>query len=166
MKKRGLNLPKEKIIKAPANIIKRALAFVMDLIIISFIIYPLENVIKNIIPKTNSYKEAFLLLNNPQYIGILTTISILTAVIAIIYFSILEFKLNQTIGKIIANIYVVSADKELRYWQCLVRNLFLLPFIPFILLWIIDPIYVIFNKENKRFSDILSKTKVIEYYKM
>ena len=54
MPKKGLNLPKERIIKAPANIIKRALAFLMDLIIISFIIYPLENVIKGIIPKTDS----------------------------------------------------------------------------------------------------------------
>lgn len=166
MPKKGLNLPKEKIITAPANLIKRLLAFFIDLILISFIISPLENLIRSIIPKTTTYKETLLALTNTQYSSVLMAVSISIILIAILYFSILEFKINQTVGKMIANLYVVSESKSLRYWQCLVRNLFLLPFLPFVLLWIIDPLYAIFTKENKRFSDVLAKTKVIEYYKM
>jgi uncharacterized RDD family membrane protein YckC len=167
MVKRGLNLPKKRSFKGPANLFKRVLAFILDLFIINLLIYPLASIVRKIVPETTSYMEAYtLLLNNPQYVNILTNISLLIAIIAILYFSILEFKLKQTVGKMVANIYVVSENKELRLWQCFVRNLFLLPFIPFILLWIIDPIYAIFTKENKRFSDVIAKTKVIEYYSM
>ena len=164
--KKKLKLPKQRTFQAPANILKRALAFFFDLMIISFIIYPLESVLRNFIPENASYSEAFAIINNPELIPIITTISIMISIIAVIYFTILEYKFQQTLGKMIAKIYVVSDNKKLLFWQCLVRNLFLLPFIPFILLWVIDPIYILFTKENKRFSDMLAKTNVIENYLM
>ncbi|MFH1642299.1 MAG: RDD family protein [Nanoarchaeota archaeon] len=166
MAKKKLNLPKERIFTGPASLVKRSLAFIIDIILISFIIYPLENILRNIIPNTASYKDAITVLNNPEYLTLITTVSILIAIVAVIYFSFLEYRLGQTVGKILTNIFVISDTKELKYWQCLVRALFLLPFIPFILLWVIDPLYIIFTKGNNRFSDILSKTKVIENYKM
>lgn len=166
MPKKGLNLPKQGLFKAPANLFKRALAFAIDLVIVSFLVYPFERVIRKIVPVTGSYAETYTMLANSENTGLLTTVSILISLAAIAYFSILESKLGQTIGKIALKVYVVSENRELKYWQCLVRNLFLLPFIPFILLWVIDPLYAIFTKDNKRFSDILAKTKVIEYYRM
>ena len=75
-----------------------------------------------------------------------------------------EGLLRQSIGKIFTNIYVVSETKELKLWQLLVRNLFLIPFFPFVLLWIVDPAFMFFTKDNKRLSEILSKTKVVEKY--
>lgn len=157
-----LNLPKEKIVIAPANIIKRILAFAFDLILISFIIYPLESILRSFVPETASYTEALALMSDPANLSLITTVTVAISIIALIYFTVLEYKFSQTIGKTITRLYVVSDYKKLNFWQCLVRNIFLLPFIPFILLWVIDPLYVFFTKENKRFSDVLAKTKVIE----
>ncbi len=52
------------------------------------------------------------------------------------------------------------------YWQLFVRSMFLMPLFPFVLLWFIDPIVMLFTKENQRLSEILSRTKVIEEYKV
>jgi len=166
MPRKKLKLPKQRTFEAPANILKRALAFFFDLIIISFLIYPLENILRTFIPENASYSEVFTMINNPELLPIITTISLMISIIALLYFTLLEYKFQQTLGKMIARIYVVSENKKLLFWQCLVRNLFLLPFIPFILLWIIDPIYIIFTKENKRFSDMIAKTNVVENYIM
>ena len=50
------------------------------------------------------------------------------------------------------------------YWQLFVRSMFLMPLFPFVLLWLIDPIVMLFTKENQRLSEILSRTKVVESY--
>ncbi len=162
MPSRRLNLPKQRKTKVPANIIKRFLAFIADIIIVSFIVSPLETVIRSVIPGSSS---AFNLISTAPT-SLLTAVSIVIAAIAIIYFSVLEYRFGQTIGKMIAGISIVSENRKLTYWQCLIRNLFLLPFIPFVLLWVIDPLYAIFTRENRRFSDIIAKTKAIEYYEV
>ena len=51
-KKRGLNLPKERSFVGPATAFKRVLAFLIDLFIIYFIVgFPLNNLLKNTVPK-------------------------------------------------------------------------------------------------------------------
>jgi len=163
MPKRGLNLPKARTFKTPAPIWKRAAAFILDILILNLVVlFPFQKIFNKIIP-TDNYQDAYTLLtNNPGLASTLTTITIIITILFILYFSILEFKFKQTLGKMFMNIYIVSDLKKLNFWQCLVRNLFLLPFIPFILLWIIDPLYILFSKEQRRFSDIIAKTKVIE----
>ena len=52
------------------------------------------------------------------------------------------------------------------YWQLFARSMFLMPLFPFVLLWFIDPIVMLFTKENQRLSEILSRTKVVEMYKV
>jgi uncharacterized RDD family membrane protein YckC len=79
---------------------------------------------------------------------------------------ILEKELNQTPGKMLFNLYVTSQTKDLKYWQLFVRSMFLIPVFPFVLLWVIDPIVMLFTKENQRLSEILSRTKVVEKYKL
>jgi len=79
---------------------------------------------------------------------------------------IFEKKLQQTPGKMVFNLYVKSQTKDLKYWQLFVRSMFLIPLFPFILLWLIDPIVMFFNKDSQRLSEILSKTKVVEKYKI
>jgi uncharacterized RDD family membrane protein YckC len=83
-----------------------------------------------------------------------------------LYFVILENKLRQSIGKMIFNLYVEGQDKDIKYWQLFARSMFLIPIFPFVLLWIIDPIVMLFTKENQRLSEILSKTKVVERYSL
>lgn len=160
-----LKLPKQKTFTGPALVWKRALAFFIDLLIINFIIlFPFRKLFQKIIPASISFKETFSFVNAPELNSLIITISIFAAILMILYFVILEGKLRQSVGKIFTNIYVVSETKELKFWQLLVRNLFLIPLFPFILLWIIDPILMFFTKDNKRLSEILSKTKVVEKY--
>ena len=86
--------------------------------------------------------------------------------LALLYFYLLEKKLAQSIGKVLFGLYVRSQEKELKRWQIFVRSMFLMPVFPFVLLWLVDPIVMLFNKENQRLSEILSKTKVVEEYKI
>jgi uncharacterized RDD family membrane protein YckC len=165
---RGLNLPKERTFKGPASIFKRALAFLIDLSIINFIIFfPFRRLLQNVLPEESSFSLTYNFLKNNPELGTLLSITFMTmSFITILYFIILEKKLTQSIGKIILNINVASEKKHLKLWQLIVRNLFLIPIFPFILLWIIDPIFIILTKNKQRLSEILSKTKVIEQYKI
>lgn len=160
-----LNLPKQKTFTGPALIWKRALAFFIDLIIINLIIlFPFQRLFERISPSSLSFQETFDLFNSQEISGLITLISIFVSMLMIMYFTILEGRTGQSIGKMLLNIYVTSDIKELKLWQLLVRNLFLIPVFPFILLWILDPAFMIFSKDHKRLSDILSKTKVVQSY--
>jgi uncharacterized RDD family membrane protein YckC len=149
-------------------VLKRIIAFFIDFLIIYVIIlFPLKRIFNNIIPETGSFSETVNFLNNnAEYSTFITVIMLLVAVLAILYFVILEKKLSQTPGKMLFNLYVKSQTKDLNYWQLFVRSMFLIPVFPFVLLWIIDPIVMLFTKENQRLLEILSKTKVVEKYKI
>ena len=119
------------------------------------------------IPKSASFAQTYNFLS--QSSGLSVAMMILTIVVgflSILYFYLLEKKLQQSIGKILFNIYVVSDNKEFKGWQLLVRSMFLIPVFPFVLLWLLDPFFLLFTKNNQRLSEILSKTRVIENYVM
>ena len=64
------------------------------------------------------------------------------------------------------NIYIVSDAGDMKRWQALVRNLMFIPIFPFDFLFIADPIVMLFTKTNQRLSEILSKTRVVENYRL
>ena len=163
---KGLNLGKTFL--GQASVLKRIIAFFIDILIINFIIlFPFKKIFYNVIPDTESFSETMnFLSSNTEYNTFVTIIMLLVAVLAFLYFVILEKKLGQTPGKMLFNLYVKSQTKNLNYWQLFVRSMFLIPVFPFVLLWIIDPIVMLFTKENQRLSEILSKTKVVEKYKI
>ena len=155
-----------KAILAQASILKRLFAFVIDILIIDIVVlFPFTGLIDRIIPDIGSFSKTFEFLSNSSSNSI-TLIVFIAAAFAILYFVILEKKLGQSPGKMLFNLYVKSQTKDLKYWQLFVRSMFLIPFFPFILLWVIDPIVMFFTKENQRLSEILSKTKDVEKYKV
>ncbi len=166
MKKRGLKLPKERTFTGPALVWKRLLAFVADLLIINLVLFfPFKKIIQKSIPKFSSYSEAYnFLASNQNYTTTLTIVSLVMALFALLYFAWLEYKIQQTPGKMLFNVYVVSDAKKLNFWQFIVRSLFIIPVFPFFLLWVIDPLFLFFTKTNQRLSEILSKTKTIQSY--
>jgi len=166
MKKRGLNLPKERTFAGPALVWKRLLAFLADLLIINLILFfPFKKIIQKSIPQFSSYSEVYsFLYSNQGYTKMLTTISLIMSIFAVLYFAWIEYKIQQTPGKMLFNISVVTETKNLAFWQCLVRSLFIIPIFPFFLLWIIDPIFLFFTKTNQRLSEIISRTKTVEEY--
>ena len=158
----------KKTFLANASVLKRFAAFIIDILIINLIIlFPFRRIFKDLVPETASFSEAFSYLSANN--GLNTSVTIIMSVVALLsllYFMLLEKKLGQSPGKMLFNLFVKSQTKDLKYWQLFVRSMFLIPVFPFILLWLIDPIVMFFTKENQRLSEILSKTKTVEQYKI
>ena len=162
---RSLNIPKEKTVIGPALIWKRIVAFLIDVAIINLVVlFPFRALFQEIIPKDLSFSDAYKLLSSANYTSYLSTISFVMSILIIFYFLLLERKMGQTIGKMFMKIYLASDNDNLKIWQLLTRNLVFIPIFPFILLWILDPLFMFFTKTNQRLTEILSKTKVVEKY--
>ena len=165
MKKRGLDLPGERTAIMPASLWKRAVAFIIDLLVIELVIaFPFRNILDKIMPII-SIKDAYSYLQSHPDISIkMNIVAIIIGLLALLYFAVIEYKTQQTIGKMFMNIYVKSTAKKLAFWQCLARNMLFIMVFPFILLWIIDPLFAVFTREHRRLSEILSKTMVVGEY--
>ena len=156
----------KKTFLAQASVLKRLGAFIVDLIIINIIIlFPFRGVFESILPAAK-FSEAFDFLRSPESSMILEVIMIAVGILTMLYFMLLEKKIAQTPGKMLFNLFVRSQGKDLKNWQLFVRSMFLIPLFPFVLLWLIDPIAMLFTKENQRLSEILSRTKVVEQYQI
>ncbi len=156
-KKRG------KVVEVECSVFKRLLAFIIDVLILDIIVFsPLKELVYRIVPKDMTYTESSQFLNsNPAMFQSLYVVFIFMFVLMIIYFTIMEFKFHQTIGKMFLGIYIKSSTKlELSFWRVLFSNITFLPVFPVIILWIIDPLYVLFT--NKRFMEKLSNISLIE----
>ena len=168
MKKKGLSdIPKEYAFNkgGPASKWRRIIAFIIDLLVVDFVLFfPFRGILTKIMP-TASFKETYSYLqSNPSISKTINIIMLFFGILTLLYFAILEWKLGQTIGKIFTRITVASQTNKLRFWQCAVRSLFLIPVFPFVLLSVIDPILMFLTKTNQRLSEILSKTMVVNKY--
>ena len=163
-----LNLPKESTFVGPALLWKRIAAFFIDMAIINLVVlFPFRSLFQNIIPKDYSFLEAYKLLSSStNYSSFLTPASFIVSILIILYFLMLERRMSQTIGKMLMKVYVISDNKELKAWQLLARNIVFIPIFPFVLLWILDPLFMFFTKTNQRLSEILGKTRVVEKYSL
>ena len=160
-----LNLPKERTFVGPALLWKRIAAFLIDILIINLVVlFPFRSLLQNMVPKDYSFSEAYSLLSTSMgYAKYLSSVSFVISIFIILYFFMMERKMQQTIGKMLMKIYVVS-DDGMKTWQVLARNIVFIPIFPFILLWAIDPLFMFFTKTNQRLTEILSRTRVVEKY--
>jgi len=161
-----MNFPNKKTIFAQASMLKRAAAFAIDILVINLVIlFPFDSVFQKTIP-SDSFSKAFEFLSSNADSTSIRIIIMSASIVTLLYFAIFEKRLKQSPGKMLFNLYVTPQGKDLKYWQLFVRSMFLMPLFPFVLLWIIDPIVMLFTKENQRLSEILSRTKVVEMYKV
>jgi uncharacterized RDD family membrane protein YckC len=110
-----------------------------------------------------------LLQENPAQANALIGIFMIMILLILAYFVLLQYAAGQTVGCMLFNIHVVAevGDKQFGragFWQCVLRNLFLIPAVPFIFLWVIDPLYLVFAKKGQRLTEWLSRTRVIEQF--
>ncbi|MBU0615440.1 MAG: RDD family protein [Nanoarchaeota archaeon] len=157
-------MPRKKLMDVNANIWKRIAAFAADLLIINIvIIFPFQEILSRLLPQGLSMSETQSFVQaNPETMSLISAIVVTIGILALFYFTVLESKFGQTVGKMLFKLTIVSDTGKLTFWQCLVRNLFWLLFSPFIFLWIVDPLYMLFNTENRRLTEMLTKTKVVE----
>lgn len=163
-----LNLPKERAFVGPALIWKRIAAFFIDIMIINLVVlFPFRSLFQNIVPKEYSFSEAYRFLSSStSYTSYISSISFIMSILVILYFLMLEMRMGQTIGKMLMRVYVVSYSNNLKTWQLLTRNLVFIPIFPFVLLWILDPLFMFFTRTNQRLTEILSRTGVVEKYSL
>lgn len=128
-----LSLPRIRVMQRPASLGKRTASFVLDLLLLRFII---------LAP----------LVSFTDRIGVLWIIALLV----LAYFTLFEYLLGQTPGMRIMNINA----GELKLRQALVRNLPFFPVLPFPFLLLLELAYLL--TRGKRFTERLSKTATTE----
>lgn len=169
MRKRGLNLPKKRSIIAPASLLKRFASYFIDLFIVNLVILtPLKKLLAKIVPADLSIAEMQnFLTTNIDARNLLFTTAIFSGLLTVAYFTYFEYKTQQTPGKMLMKNYITPVKgKTLSFWNYLLSNLTFLPFFPFILLWIVDPIYMFFSPKNQRFMEKISNIVVMEKHEV
>lgn len=157
------------VIRINAPVWKRIVSMIIDLAILDIVaLMPLRRNVISMLPNgtdTGNFRQIIDVLNaNPQIGNTLTSYSIVTGLLLLAYFVILESKLGQTPGKMIMKLYVVpeSADAKVSFVSYIIRNIIAFPVFPFVILLIIDPLYMLFAKSHQRLTEKWSKTKVVE----
>ncbi len=135
---------------------KRIIAFIIDFAIVSFIITkPLDDKLINLVPK-----DIFSLVSFFQNFDLKSflIINLISGVIIILYWAILEYKIQQTLGGLILGIKVRSEVRDLSFLQALIRNITKIS----IILLILDSIQILYSDKKQRYSEKWSKTITIE----
>ncbi len=137
----------------PTSLIKRSIAYLVDIFILQFIIlYPITSKIK--VSNVNNFTSFINEIVNKEFL----VLSLIVIIITLSYFVLLEYLLKQTVGKIIMNIYVKSLIGELSFQQVLLRNITK----PFSLILLVDILYMLFKKGNQRLFEVFSGTIVVQ----
>jgi len=160
----------------PATIWKRAGAFIIDIALLDIIVFsPFKANLTSLIAGADTYQKAFqILASSQETLSAVMMASFFMAILAIAYFTLLEWKLGQTVGKIMFNLFLVQIpakpdEKPSKpgFFQVLISNLSLVPFFPFIFLWPVELISILFT--NHRFMERVARiqlveTKIVDYY--
>ncbi|MEM0231338.1 MAG: RDD family protein [Candidatus Woesearchaeota archaeon] len=89
-----------------------------------------------------------------------------------LYFSLMEFFFGQTFGKMLIKLAVIKDEKEEvrdgkslkpSIFKCLLKNVRFLTIFPFFLIWLFDLLFLLFRKDRRTFSEVISGTKTVQY---
>ena len=164
MKKRGKEQTAKKSFIAPASIPRRIFAFALDMIIIRFtILVPFNSLLQRIIPGDTIAEQLLFLQQNPNVSGTISIISIAISLFIVFYFSYFEYRLQQTPGKMILALQIVSQQRA-TFSTYFISNLTFIAAFPFTLLWIIDPVYMFISPKNQRLMERFTKLLVVQRY--
>lgn len=136
--------------KKIASIWQRIISYVIDFLIVNVIIAaPFDKLIEK-----NISIEKLLIgdLNNVYFVLV---VSLVSGIISVFYWAILEYKIEQTLGCLIAGIKVKG--EKLKFSQMFLRNISKIS----LLLLIIDSLPLLFKKEQ-RYTERLSKSYTIK----
>lgn len=129
----------------PATLGKRAFAFSIDFLLLNIVTFPLVWFIGERMTE---------LVIGALYAGLLY----------LPYFAIMEAKFGQTLGKMQAGIEVKFEEKN-KMKDAVTRNLTKAATAFFPLFLVLDMLPIFFDKEKRRLSEMISKTRVIMIWK-
>ncbi len=146
----SITMPEHELLPSPAPLTKRALAFIIDLMVFNFIIYsPFMAAFQASSGITDELLTIEYITLNPEILGAVIGALGASLVLLLAYLTLFEFFLGITVGKQFLKIKVVSI-KERSFIPFIARNLFkslLFPLLP------IDLLGIIFSKNKQRFTD-------------
>jgi len=123
--------------------LKRVLSYIVDIILISLILAPLLKVTLT----TDIFDVRSAL------------VGLASLIVTLLYFVLMEYYLNQTIGKMLLGISVKNNLKgDLLLGQVVLRNLTKIATI----LIILDTLYLYIKRSDQRYFEVISKTRVVE----
>jgi|SRR3989344_5539410 len=123
--------------------LKRVLSYIVDIILISLILAPLLKVTLT----TDIFDVRSAL------------VGLASLIVTLLYFVLMEYYLNQTIGKMLLGISVKNNLKgDLLLGQVILRNLTKIA----TLLIILDTLYLYIKRSDQRYFEVISKTRVVE----
>ena len=147
---RSLLHPKQANVAEEAGFLRRAFAFLADLLIIDlFLAAPFLPVLSDLVGRVQH--EGTVL----QYTGSELAAIVLLCTIAYLYFVLFEYTLGQTPGMMLAQTRVEGDGLG----RMLLRNSLLLPVFPFIAFWIIEPLAIVWARRGV--LEYLSSTRTI-----
>ncbi len=145
---------KKKELWRPAPLWKRFLALTIDLLVLEFFVFShFEHVIRTMLPGRTLSAAA---------LAQLSFVGGALGILVFIYVTVLEYSFGQTLGYMAANIVIVAPDSSL--WRIALSNVTFLPFFPFIMLWIIDPLTLLISNNHQRFMHTILGINVVELY--
>lgn len=147
-------VPKFKLKEFPAALWKRAVAYLIDSVIIGLLIaLPFQNILKGFEDKPFTFFFTNIDVSMQMFF-----VTLVSALILMAYWTIFEFRFQQSIGKMLLNIKVHSLKGSLTVRQAFLRNLSKIS----TLLLLLDVIYLLVKKGHQRYLEIISNTEVTE----
>ncbi|MBR9700807.1 RDD family protein [Candidatus Woesearchaeota archaeon] len=133
--------PRTAKVHRDATFLRRAGAFILDLLLIDLIITA---------PYTPLFMTAVSRMESQGFFSMTYTSAEVAAMAILfltvyVYFVVFEFLLDQTPGMIILSTKVQSDGK---LWRILLRNMFLFPVFPIIVLWIVEPVSILLTRRS------------------
>ena len=125
---------------------RRVFAFLVDLAVVDVIITrPLSKLVGDEISDVSNLSDVSLEL---------IIVSLLIGIIGVFYWTILEYKVGQTLGAWIFKLRAKSLNKGMNFTQALLRNATKIS----VALLIVDSINIFFSEKKQRYFEVFSKT--------
>lgn len=145
-----------------APIWRRTLAFLIDMMLVEiFLVSPFWALIKKSTAGEGFTDTMTFLAAHPNAVVSLNIITLYIALVVMAYFTILEYIMGQTIGMILLRLKAISLHVHSHWWQFVIRNLFLVPIFPFVLLALVEPLYLLWKRGEYRVLEQLSNTRTV-----
>ncbi len=146
----SLKLPKERVHIQEARLLRRVAAFLADILFLDLFVF---GQFSSLLPSATGFAE---LARNFTLTPALSAAATAMALLAFAYFALFEYLLAQTPGMMLLSL----RTENVTLGRAFVRNLYLIPFFPFPLLWVLEPVHLLWRKT--RLLELVSRTRTIE----
>jgi len=136
----------ENVMARPARWWKRLLAMIVDIVVFNIIV---AQPFRGLVPTEISLSMSF---SAQDYY-----VAFAAVMLFYLYVMASQYVTGQTVGMMLMRI---RTEPEGRMWRFFVRNLYMLPVFPFVLLWIFDPLHMFMTGD--RLTERWSGTRTIE----